>query len=134
MAVNLTGVFLMCRAAIRQMQRQVISNEVRGRIVNISSQHGMIASPEAAAYGASKAGVVYLTRQVAVDYAEEGIVCNAVAPGKILTGKTGRAVEPRWSTTATPARRCRASAAPRMSPTPPSSSPRTRRPSSPART
>jgi NAD(P)-dependent dehydrogenase (short-subunit alcohol dehydrogenase family) len=96
MAVNLTGVFLMCRAAIHQMQRQVIRNEVRGRIVNISSQHGMVASPEAAAYGASKAGVVYLTRQVAVDYAKENIVCNAVAPGKILTGKTGRAVEQRW--------------------------------------
>ena len=97
MAVNLTGVFLMCRAAIHQMQRQVIHNEVRGRIVdNISSQHGMVAAPEAAAYGASKAGVVYLTRQVAVDYAKESIVCNAVAPGKILTGKTGRAVEQRW--------------------------------------
>ncbi len=96
MAVNLTGVFLMCRAAIRQMQGQEIRNEVRGRIVNISSQHGMIAAPENAAYGVSKAGVVYLTRQVAVDYAKEGIVCNAVAPGKILTGKTGRAIEPRW--------------------------------------
>jgi NAD(P)-dependent dehydrogenase (short-subunit alcohol dehydrogenase family) len=96
MDVNLTGVFLMCRAAIRQMTGQEIRNEVRGRIVNISSQHGMIASPENAAYGISKAGVVHLTRQVAVDYAKEGIVCNAVAPGKILTGKTGRAIEPRW--------------------------------------
>jgi NAD(P)-dependent dehydrogenase (short-subunit alcohol dehydrogenase family) len=96
MDVNLTGVFLMCRAAIRQMQGQEIRNEVRGRIVNISSQHGMVAAPEAVAYGTSKAGVVYLTRQVAVDYAKENIVCNAVAPGKILTGKTGRAIEPRW--------------------------------------
>jgi NAD(P)-dependent dehydrogenase (short-subunit alcohol dehydrogenase family) len=96
MEVNLTGVFLMCRAAVRQMQTQEIRNEVRGRIVNISSQHGMIAAPEAVAYGTSKAGVVYLTRQVAVDYAKENIVCNAVAPGKILTGKTGRAIEPRW--------------------------------------
>ncbi len=96
MDVNLTGVFLMCRAAVRQMQGQEIRNEVRGRIVNISSQHGMIAAPEAVAYGTSKAGVVYLTRQVAVDYAKENIVCNAVAPGKILTGKTGRAIEPRW--------------------------------------
>jgi NAD(P)-dependent dehydrogenase (short-subunit alcohol dehydrogenase family) len=94
--VNLTGVFLMCRAAIHQMQRQEIRNEVRGRIVNISSQHGMIAAPEAAAYGTTKAGVVYLTRQVAVDYAKDLIICNAVAPGKILTGKTGRAIEPRW--------------------------------------
>jgi NAD(P)-dependent dehydrogenase (short-subunit alcohol dehydrogenase family) len=94
--VNLTGVFLMCRAAIHRMQRQEIRNEVRGRIVNISSQHGMVAAPEAAAYGTTKAGVVYLTRQVAVDYAKDLIICNAVAPGKIMTGKTGRAIEPRW--------------------------------------
>ena len=94
--VNLTGVFLMCRAAVRRMQGQEIRNEVRGRIVNISSQHGMIAAPEAVAYGTTKAGVVYITRQIAVDYAKENIVCNAVAPGKILTGKTGRAVDPRW--------------------------------------
>jgi NAD(P)-dependent dehydrogenase (short-subunit alcohol dehydrogenase family) len=96
MAVNLTGVFLMSRAAVRAMVTQDARGEVRGRIVNISSQHGMVASPEDVAYGTSKAGVVYLTRQVAVDYARQGIVCNAVAPGKILTGKTGRAVEPRW--------------------------------------
>src|SRR5207302_8497253 len=96
MEAHLTGVLLLCRTASHQVQGQELRNEVRGRIVNISSQHGMIAAPEAAAYGVSKAGVVYLTRQVAVDYAKEGIVCNAVAPGKILTGKTGRAVEPRW--------------------------------------
>lgn len=96
LAVNLTGAFLMSRAAIRAMLAQPAADEVRGRIVNISSQHGMVASPEDVAYGTSKAGVAYLTRQVAVDYAAEGIVCNAVAPGKILTGKPGRAVEPRW--------------------------------------
>ncbi len=96
LAVNLTGVFLMSRSAVRAMVAQEPRGEVRGRIVNISSQHGMIASPEDVAYGTSKAGVVYLTRQVAADYAAQGIVCNAVAPGKILTGKTGRAVEPRW--------------------------------------
>ena len=39
---------------------------------------------------------MYITRQIAADYAKDGIVCNAVAPGKILTGKTGRAVEPQW--------------------------------------
>ena len=94
LAVNLTGCFLMSRAAVRQMLRQAPRGEVRGRIVNISSQHGMVASPGDVAYGTSKAGVAYLTRQVAVDYAAQGIVCNAVAPGKILTGKTGRAVDP----------------------------------------
>ncbi|MBL6456347.1 SDR family oxidoreductase [Belnapia sp. T6] len=94
LAVNLTGCFLMSRAAVRQMVQQAPRGEVRGRIVNISSQHGMVASPGDIAYGTSKAGVAYLTRQVAVDYAAQGIVCNAVAPGKILTGKTGRAIDP----------------------------------------
>jgi NAD(P)-dependent dehydrogenase (short-subunit alcohol dehydrogenase family) len=96
MAVNVAGVFLMCRAAVRQMLTQAIRNEVRGRIVNISSQHGMIAAPEDIAYGTSKAAVVYMTRQIASDYGRDSIICNAVAPGKILTGKTGRAIEPRW--------------------------------------
>jgi len=94
--INLTGTFLVSRAAVRRMLEQDMVGDVRGRIVNISSQHGMIACPEDIAYGTSKAGVVYMTRQIAVDYAQHGIICNAVAPGKILTGKTGRAVEPRW--------------------------------------
>ena len=51
LAVNLTGVFLMARAAVRQMLTQEICSEARGRIVNISSQHGMIACPEDIAYG-----------------------------------------------------------------------------------
>jgi NAD(P)-dependent dehydrogenase (short-subunit alcohol dehydrogenase family) len=96
LAVNLTGVFLMSRAAVRQMLTQDIRHEARGRIVNISSQHGMIACPENIAYGTSKAGVVYMTRQIAADYAADFIICNAVAPGKIVTGKPGRAAEPRW--------------------------------------
>jgi NAD(P)-dependent dehydrogenase (short-subunit alcohol dehydrogenase family) len=97
LAVSLTGVFLMSRAAVNVMLGQEPNGDgVRGRIVNISSQHGMVASPENIAYGVAKAGCVYITRQVAVDYAHHGIVCNAVAPGKILTGKTGRAIEPRW--------------------------------------
>jgi NAD(P)-dependent dehydrogenase (short-subunit alcohol dehydrogenase family) len=96
LAVNLTGVFLMARAAVRQMLKQDIRNEARGRIVNISSQHGMIACPEDIAYGTSKSGVVYMTRQIAADYARDYIICNAVAPGKIVTGKPGRAAEPRW--------------------------------------
>ncbi len=97
LAVGITGVFLMSRAAVRQMLTQAAGEEgVRGRIVNIGSQHGMVAAPEDVAYGVAKAGTNYITRQVAVDYAKDGIVCNGVAPGKILTGKTGRAVEPRW--------------------------------------
>ena len=58
-----------CRAAVRQMVEQAPVDEVRGRIVNLSSQHGMIAAPDDLAYGVSKAGIAYLTRQVAADYA-----------------------------------------------------------------
>lgn len=98
MAVNAKGVFLGCREAVRQMLAQEprggAAGEVRGRIVNISSQHGMIRAPNDFAYGVGKAAVVYMTRQIAGDYAADGIVCNAVAPGKVLTGKTGRAVDP----------------------------------------
>lgn len=93
-AVNLTGYFFGCKRAIQQMLTQEPRNEVRGRIVNITSQHGMIAAPHDFAYGVTKAGNVYMTRQIAVDYAKDMIICNAVAPGKILTGKPGVAVDP----------------------------------------
>ena len=88
MAVNLRGVFNGCKRAVQQMLSQEPIGEARGRIINISSQHGMIACPGDIAYGVSKAGCVYITRQIATDYAAQGIVCNAVAPGKILTGRT----------------------------------------------
>jgi NAD(P)-dependent dehydrogenase (short-subunit alcohol dehydrogenase family) len=92
--VNLTGVFFGCRAAVRQMVTQDIHGEVRGRIINLSSQLGIVAAPDNCAYGVSKAGVDYLTRSVARDYAAQQIMCNAIAPGKMLTGKTGRAIDP----------------------------------------
>ncbi len=99
LAVNLKGVFNGCKRAAQQMldqppHRSDLGDRVRGRLVNVSSQHGMICCPGDIAYGVSKAGVAYMTRQIAADYAEAGIVCNAVAPGKILTGKGGAAVEP----------------------------------------
>ena len=92
--VNLTGVFFGCKRAVQQMLDQEIVGEVRGRIVNLSSQLGIVAAPENCSYGVSKAGVDYLTRSVARDYAPRNIVCNAIAPGKMLTGKSGRAVDP----------------------------------------
>lgn len=87
MSVNARGVFFGCKRAIQQMLTQPINGDARGRIVNISSQHGMVCAREKIAYGTGKAAAVYLTRQVAVDYAEQHIICNAVAPGRILTGK-----------------------------------------------
>lgn len=86
MAVNLRGPFLCSKRAVAQMLEQEPRGEVRGRIVNVSSQHGMIGPPEYCAYAVSKAGVVQLTKQVAVDYARDGIIVNAVAPGRIMTG------------------------------------------------
>jgi NAD(P)-dependent dehydrogenase (short-subunit alcohol dehydrogenase family) len=98
MAVNLKGVFFGCKRAVQQMLTQEPIGEpqgaARGRIVNVSSQHGMVCAPNDIAYGVSKAGTVYITRQIAADYAARGIVCNAVAPGKILTGKPGPAQSP----------------------------------------
>jgi NAD(P)-dependent dehydrogenase (short-subunit alcohol dehydrogenase family) len=86
MAVNLRAVFLCCKRSIAEMIHQPAIDDVRGRIINVSSQHGMVGAPEWCAYAAAKGGVVNLTRQLAVDYARHGIIVNAVAPGRILTG------------------------------------------------
>ena len=86
MAVNLRGVFLCCKRAIAEMVEQEPIGEARGRVIIISSQHGMIGPPGHLAYAVSKGGLVNLTHQLAVDYARRGILVNAVAPGKILTG------------------------------------------------
>ncbi len=86
MAVNLRGVFLCCRRAVAQMVGQEPIGEIRGRVVNIASQHGMVGPPGHVAYAASKGGVINLTRQVAVDFGPRGVLVNAVAPGKVLTG------------------------------------------------
>jgi glucose 1-dehydrogenase len=91
MAVNLRGVFLCCKRAIAEMIEQTPIGEVRGRVINISSQHGMVGSPGHVAYSTSKGGVVNLTRQLAVDYGARGVLINAVAPGKIMTGSPEQA-------------------------------------------
>jgi NAD(P)-dependent dehydrogenase (short-subunit alcohol dehydrogenase family) len=92
--VNLTGFFYCCKRAVMQMISQAPVNDVRGRIINISSQHGMVACPGDFPYSVSKGGIVQMTRQIAVDHADDLIVCNAIAPGKIITGKPGVANEP----------------------------------------
>lgn len=94
MAVNLKGTYLGCRAAVGQMLKQDIVNETRGRIVNFGSQYGLVSAPRNFAYGVSKAGIMYMTKQVATDYAKDHIICNAVAPGKIMTGRPGPTTTP----------------------------------------
>lgn len=93
-SVNLTGFFYGSKRAVMQMLSQAPVNEARGRIVNISSQHGMVACPGDFPYSVSKGAIVQMTRQIAVDHAEDLIVCNAIAPGKIITGKQGVANHP----------------------------------------
>ena len=82
MAVGLRGVFLACKRAVQQMLTQEPVGDARGRIIAISSQHGMVGPPGHVAYAAAKGGVVNLTRQIAVDFGPRGIICNAIAPGQ----------------------------------------------------
>jgi 3-hydroxybutyrate dehydrogenase len=79
-SINLDGVFHAIKAAWPHM----VARE-RGRIVNISSIHGLVASPFKPAYVAAKHGVVGLTRAAALEGATLGITVNAVCPGAVLT-------------------------------------------------
>ncbi len=94
MGVNLTGMFNGCKRAVQQMITQQPHSDVRGRIINLGSQQGIVTSPHDTPYGVSKAGAIYLTKQIAVDYAEQLIVCNCISPGKIVTGKPGLPMDP----------------------------------------
>ncbi|MBV8784472.1 MAG: SDR family oxidoreductase [Gammaproteobacteria bacterium] len=92
--VNLTGIFNGCKRAVQQMITQEPRSEVRGRLINLGSQQGIVTSPGDLPYGVSKAGAIYITRQIAVDYAKDLIVCNCISPGKIVTGAGGLAKDP----------------------------------------
>lgn len=94
MRVNLTGMFYGCKRAVQQMVTQEPREEVRGRLINLGSQQGIVTSPGDLPYGVSKAGAIYITRQIAVDYAKHLIVCNCISPGKIVTGAKGLAQDP----------------------------------------
>lgn len=79
-AVNLSGVFYACRYQLEQMEKNG-----GGSIVNIASIHGTVAAPMSPAYTASKHGVVGLTKNIAAEYGQKNIRCNAVGPGYIAT-------------------------------------------------
>lgn len=80
LAINLSGAFHAIRAAVPGMRKRGF-----GRIINVASAHGLVASPFKAAYVAAKHGIVGLTKVVALEVAEDGITCNAVCPGYVWT-------------------------------------------------
>lgn len=79
LAVNLTGTFLLCQAALPELLR------TQGNIVNMASVAASKGHPWSAAYAASKGGVVGLTLTLAVEYGKQGVRVNAISPGSIDT-------------------------------------------------
>ncbi len=79
-AINLSSTFYATRAAIPIMKAQG-----RGRIINVASAHGLVASPFKSAYVAAKHGVMGFTKTVALELAQDNITCNALCPGYVET-------------------------------------------------
>jgi 3-hydroxybutyrate dehydrogenase len=79
-AINLSGVFHGMKAAIPGMKAKGW-----GRIINIASAHGLVASPQKVAYVAAKHGVVGMTKVAAIELANAGVTVNAICPGWVLT-------------------------------------------------
>jgi NAD(P)-dependent dehydrogenase (short-subunit alcohol dehydrogenase family) len=88
MAVNLRGAVLLARAAVPAMRAAD-----GGVIVNVSSEAGLVAVPGQAAYNVSKAGLLMLTRSIAVDHARDGIRAVSVCPGTTRTPLVERAIQ-----------------------------------------
>jgi len=80
LAINLSSAFHTTRLALPSMLRNKW-----GRVINIASAHGLVASPFKSAYVAAKHGIVGLTKVIALETAEQGITCNAICPGYVYT-------------------------------------------------
>jgi 3-hydroxybutyrate dehydrogenase len=89
-AINLSSVFHTTRLALPGMRRRGW-----GRIVNVASVHGLVASANKSAYVAAKHGVVGFTKTVALETAHSAITCNAICPGWVLTPLVQRQVDAR---------------------------------------
>ena len=80
LSINLSSAFHTIRLALPAMRQNKF-----GRIINIASAHGLVASPFKAAYVAAKHGIIGLTKVAALETAQEGITCNAICPGYVYT-------------------------------------------------
>jgi 3-hydroxybutyrate dehydrogenase len=89
-AVNLSAAFHATKAALPAMIAKGW-----GRIVNIASAHGLVASGEKAAYVSAKHGLVGLTKVTAIETANQGVTCNAICPGWVLTPLVEQQIETR---------------------------------------
>jgi 3-hydroxybutyrate dehydrogenase len=88
LAINLSSAFHLTRAVFAGMKERGF-----GRIVNIASAHGLVASPFKSAYVAAKHGIVGLTKTVALEGAESGVTCNAICPGYVWTPLVEKQIE-----------------------------------------
>jgi 3-hydroxybutyrate dehydrogenase len=89
-AINMSAAFHATKAALPYMLARKW-----GRIVNIASAHGLVASGEKAAYVTAKHGLVGLTKAVAIETANQGVTCNAICPGWVLTPLVEKQIEAR---------------------------------------
>ncbi len=89
-AINLSAAFHAAKAALPLMVARGW-----GRVVNIASAHGLVASGEKAAYVTAKHGLVGLTKVIAIEAANQGITCNAICPGWVLTPLVLQQIEAR---------------------------------------
>ncbi len=80
LAINLSSSFHTIKAAFPAMKARKF-----GRIINLASAHGLVASPYKSAYVAAKHGVLGLTKTIALEGAEHGVTCNAICPGYVKT-------------------------------------------------
>jgi 3-hydroxybutyrate dehydrogenase len=90
LAVNLSSAFHTIRTAIPGMKKRGW-----GRVINIASTHGLVASANKSAYVAAKHGLVGLTKVVALETAKTGVTCNAICPGWVLTPLVQKQIESR---------------------------------------
>jgi 3-hydroxybutyrate dehydrogenase len=98
-AINLSSSFHTIRAAVPGMKKRKW-----GRIINIASAHGLVASVQKVAYVSAKHGLVGMTKVVAMETANDGITCNAICPGWVLTPLVQKQIDDRAKASGKPVR------------------------------